>query len=59
MSKAISDMKNTSDSMMTAVQVVDQKQNKLNDAIDEVVVQNTKINANIKALAGQSDFDAF
>ena len=57
MSKAISDMKNTSDSMMTAVQVVDQKQNKLNDAIDEVVVQNTKINANIKALAGQSDFD--
>lgn len=57
MLNALTDVKNTSDTMMTAVQVVDQKQNKMCDAIDEVVSQNTKINANIKALAGQSDFD--
>lgn len=57
MSKSLEEVKSTSDVVMSAVQVVDQKQNKLNDAIDEVVTQNTKINANIKALAGQSDFD--
>ena len=57
MLNALTDVKSTSDTIMTAVQVVDQKQNRLNEAIDEVVSQNTKINANIKALAGQSDFD--
>lgn len=57
MLNALTDVKNTSDTIMTAVQVVDQKQNKMSDAIEEVVSQNTKINANIKALAGQSDFD--
>lgn len=57
MLNALTDVKSTSDTIMTAVQVVDQKQNKMSEAIDEVVSQNTKINANIKALAGQSDFD--
>lgn len=57
MKNAVSDMKFTTDTIMSAVQVVDQKQNTLNDTIAEVISQNTKINANIKALAGQSDFD--
>jgi len=57
MSGSIQDMKSTSDTILSALQVVDQKQNKLDSTIDEVISQNTKINANIKALAGQSDFD--
>lgn len=57
MLNALTDVKSTSDTIMTAVQVVDQKQNKLSEVIDEVISQNTKINANVKALAGQSDFD--
>ncbi|MBR2524871.1 hypothetical protein IKE67_00230 [bacterium] len=57
MSGELSDVKSTSDTILSALQVVDQKQNKLDSTIDEVISQNTKINANIKALAGQSDFD--
>lgn len=57
MKNMVSDVKITTDTIMTAVQVVDQKQNTLNDSISDVISQNTKINANIKALAGQSDFD--
>ena len=57
MSNSLSDVKSTSDTILSALQVVDQKQNKLDSTIDEVISQNTKINANIKALAGQSDFD--
>ncbi len=57
MKNSVSDVKATSDAIISAVQIVDQKQNKLNESIEEVVSQNTKINANIKALAGQSDFD--
>lgn len=57
MKNAVSDMKMTTDTIMSAVQVVDQKQNNLNDTMSEIISQNTKINANVKALAGQSDFD--
>ena len=57
MSNALSDVKSTSDTILSAVQVVDQKQNKFDSTLDEIISQNTKINANIKALAGQSDFD--
>lgn len=57
MKNMVSDVKITTDTIMTAVQVVDQKQNTLNSSISDVISQNTKINANIKALAGQSDFD--
>ncbi len=57
MKNSVSDVKATSDAIISAMQIVDQKQNKLNESIEEVVSQNTKINANIKALAGQSDFD--
>ncbi|MBR1943732.1 hypothetical protein IJ843_08365 [bacterium] len=57
MSNALNDVKSTSDTILSAVQIVDQKQNKLDSSLDEVISQNTKINANIKALAGQSDFD--
>lgn len=57
MKNAVSDMKFTTDTIMSAVQVVDQKQNTLNDTMSEIISQNTKINANVKALAGQSDFD--
>ncbi len=57
MSNSLANVKSTSDTILSAIQVVDQKQNKLDSTIDEVISQNTKINANIKALAGQSDFD--
>lgn len=57
MKNSVSEVKTTSDAIISAMQIVDQKQNKLTESIDEVVSQNTKINANIKALAGQSDFD--
>ena len=59
MSAALSDVKSTFDTILSAVQVVDQKQNKFDNTLDEIISQNTKINANIKALAGQSDFDGF
>ena len=57
MSKSLNDVKDTSYTILSAVQVVDQKQNKFDGTLDEIISQNTKINANIKALAGQSDFD--
>ena len=57
MSNSLNDVKSTSDTILSAVQVVDQKQNKFDNTLDEIISQNTKINANIKALAGQSDFD--
>ena len=57
MANSIEDMKSSSDAILSAMQIVDQKQNSLTSSLEEVVSQNTKINANIKALAGQSDFD--
>lgn len=57
MSDSLTDVKSTSATILSAVQVVDQKQNKFDSTLDEIISQNTKINANIKALAGQSDFD--
>ena len=57
MTNTVSGIKSTTDTIISAVQVVDQKQNTMSDSLNEIISQNTNINANIKALAGQSDFD--
>lgn len=57
MTNTVSGIKSTTDTIISAVQVVDQKQNTMSDSLNEIISQNTNMNANIKALAGQSDFD--